>query len=61
MIEELFPKSIDRLKKEQSHKNGPKPLLFSNFDEKTIKQLLLGRNYEKGQGMNPEQVILVRD
>jgi ATP-dependent exoDNAse (exonuclease V) beta subunit len=58
MIEEMFPKAIDSLKKEASHKNGPKPIFMPQICMDTLKQLLLDEN---ATGMSPEQVILVRD
>jgi len=75
LIETFFPKTIDKLKKEKSQIDGPKPILLTDVDLDVLFALLFGsENYKKqaleeGQGENKKppvefgcnQVILVRD
>lgn len=77
LIEKFFPKTIDRLKKEKSNIDGPKPILLADIDQEVLFCLLFGvENYKsqmhsagsQGGLLNRQpiefgcnQVILVRD
>lgn len=71
-IEIIFPKTIDRMKKEISDLNGPKPMILSSNDEELLFYVLCGGEEKKHEGdknavkKNPlefgcDQVIIVRD
>ena len=72
ILELCFPKTIDRLKKEKSNLDGPKPMLLEHNDTELLFLVLLGEaDYKKqkegGLLTRPQvefgcnQVILVRD
>ena len=73
-IEILFPKTIDRLKKEVSNLGGPKPIILADEDEELLFYVLCGdESYKKkveteNEAMKKpplefgcDQVIIVRD
>lgn len=46
LLELLFPKTIDKLLKETSELDGPKPLIIDPAkDETQLKELLFGRTF----------------
>lgn len=75
IIEILFPATIDRLKKERSDLNGPKPIILSDSDTELLFFVLCGEEMYKSQiertegdlmkrpplEFGCEQVIIVRD
>jgi hypothetical protein len=69
-LEILFPKTIDRLKKEVSDLHGPKPMILASGDEELLFYVLCGGEEKKEEtgGMKKpplefgcDQVIIVRD
>jgi len=68
LLELLFPKTIDRLLKETSDADGPKPIFIDLASEEQLKAVLFGRtlhNLTEGAQENPQfgcnQVVIVRD
>ena len=55
LLEILFPKTIDKMKKETSALDGPKPILLDSSKEIFLKQMLEGKVYY--QASNQENQI----
>lgn len=45
LLELIFPKTIDKLKKESSDNDGPKPILIESCPEALLKNLLVDRTF----------------
>jgi superfamily I DNA/RNA helicase len=45
LLELIFPKTIDKLKKESSDNDGPKPILIDSCREDLLKNLLVDRTF----------------
>lgn len=69
-LEVLFPKTIDRLKKEVSDLKGPKPMILASSDQELLFYVLCGGEEQKAEGeglrkppleFGCDQVIIVRD
>ena len=66
LIELFFPKTIDRLSKEESDRDGMKPLVIMPLDAKHLRNLFTGTNISASQAASEpqfgcNQVLIVRD
>ena len=66
LLEALFPRTIDKMAKEKSHVDGPKPMILQSQSEEELFILLFGANKYQAGATNPiefgcDQVIIVRN
>jgi ATP-dependent exoDNAse (exonuclease V) beta subunit len=61
IIETFFPQTIDKLQRESSDLDGPKPILLENYTDEDLMAMIIGHSETRNPTFGCNQVIIVRD
>ena len=61
VIELFFPQTIDKLQRESSDLDGPKPIFLENFSKKDLMAMIIGHSETRSPQFGCNQVVIVRD
>ena len=61
VIEYFFPKTIDKLQRESSSLEGPKPILLEKFQDDDLMAMIIGHSETRNPIFGCNQVVIVRN
>ena len=61
IIETFFPQTIDKLQRESSDLDGPKPILLEDYDDEDLMAMIIGHSETRNPSFGCNQVVIVRD
>ena len=61
VIELFFPQTIDKLQRESSDLDGPKPILLEKFSRQDLMAMIIGHSETRSPQFGCNQVVIVRD
>jgi superfamily I DNA/RNA helicase len=61
LIEFFFPQTIDKLQRESSDLDGPKPILLEDYTDEDLMAMIIGHSETRNPSFGCNQVVIVRD
>ena len=61
IIEFFFPQTIDKLQRESSDLDGPKPILLEDYTDDDLMAMIIGHTESRNPRFGCNQVVIVRD
>ena len=61
LIEWFFPETIDKLQREASNLDGPKPIILEEFKDEDLMAMMIGHTDSRNPVFGWNQVVIVRD